>query len=195
MFLAVLVALAAVGAVATAGSSAAVGGPQVAFTGEGAVYTLDGTFTLDHFAVKTPRSFPDLLPDYHPGPRLVAVGTADATQTYPFGPASTYADTPFVWVDLGVAATCGGAVKVQFNLVDGSEYTGFGPLGGQNLWDGTVPLPAWDGTVHWGMLTTSPALTLPGTRGDSCAAAQLARSPKTLTALAGALNRLLHHGS
>lgn len=189
--LALVVVLAAAGAVVAAGSRAAVGGPQVTFTGGGVAYDLAGTFTLDHFEVKTPLSFPDVLPLYHPAPRLVAVGTTTATETPAFTTPTTWTDVPFVWVNLGLTAVCGGAVRAQFDAVGGSDYTGFGPIGGRNLWDDSVPLAPWDSSVHWGMESVSPAFTLTGTRGDSCAVAQLAGKPKTLAALAGALNRML----
>jgi hypothetical protein len=179
---AVLLAFAALAVRSTAAASPS----SVSFTGGGIGYDVSGTFTLDHFEVKTPVSFPN-LPTYVPSPRLVAVGTVTATRVG--GPGGifreSYTNAPFVWVNLSVNATCGGSVDVSFDPVGGSDYVGFGPIGGLPLWDPSVPLAPWDGSIHWGM-SSAGGLTLSGPTGLSCAVARvgsLVAQAKTLNAL------------
>ena len=172
--------------------STAAGSPSsVSFTGSGIGYDLSGTFTLDHFEVKTPVSFPS-LPTYVPSPRLVAVGTVTATRVG--GPGGifreTYTNVPFVWVNVSVSAACDGSVGISLDPVGGSDYVGFGPIGGQPLWDQSVPLAPWDSSIHW---DASPggSLTLSGPAGLACAVAHAAESAGSLVPQAKTLNALL----
>lgn len=171
-------------------TAAAAGSGSISFAGDGIGYDVSGTFALDHFEVKSPVSFPD-VPSYVPSPRLVAVGTVTATRVG--GPGGTLRDSwtnaPFVWVNLSVNATCGGAVNVSFDPVGGSDYIGFGPVGGRPLWDQSVPIAPWDQTIHWGT-TSSGSLTLGGAPGPACAVAH-ATGAGSLVPLAKTLNAAL----
>jgi len=190
-----LVALAAFGAVATSGSNAAVGAPpQVSFTGSMCCsFSIDGTFTLDHFEVKTPLNLPFLISP--PAPRLVAVGTVTASRVddLPDSVPTTWTNAPLDWVNVSVSARCGGSVTVNLNGINGGDYFAY-IVSSDSLWDSSVPLVVWDpGDVHW-FVAASSSVTLAGTNGTSCSAARLARSPETLTALANVLNLALRKG-
>jgi hypothetical protein len=189
--LALLLALATIGAVAAAGSKAAVGAPQVSFHGSMCCsFSIDGTFTLDHFEVKTPLNLPFLSSP--PVPRLIAVGTATVTRTddLPGSEPTTWTNAPLDWVNVSVAASCGGDVTVNLDELNGGDYFAY-IVSSDSLWDSSVPLVAWDpGDVHWSA-SAANAVTLHGTHGTSCSVSRLARNPKTLKPLAAALNRAL----
>jgi hypothetical protein len=145
----------------------------VSFSGDalgGQIIT--GTFTLDHFTVKTPLDYPGVFVS-PPQPHLVAVGAVTGQVTDPFGNLLlTFDDAPHVWVNLSVAATCRrDTATVTFDQISGSDYVGFGPIYGQPLWDPSVPIPVWNPDIHWGV-TAANALVLTGNRGVVCAIAQ-----------------------
>jgi hypothetical protein len=159
------------------------------FSGEAIVQTITGTFTLDHFAVKTPLDYPGVFVS-PPQQHLVAVGTVTGQVTVPPGDIwLTFDDAPFVWVNLSVAANCGGSVTVTFNPIGGSDYVGFGPIYGQPLWDQSVPIPVWNPDIHWGVNAEAP-LVLRANGGLACAVAQ-AVGRDALSVEATTLNALL----
>jgi hypothetical protein len=167
-------------------ASAASATHTVPFEGALIDRAFSGSFTLDHFEVKTPIHPLQLA--QVPAPTLVAVGTVTAVVEPPLAPPVTFTDAPFVWVNLAVSATCGGDTTVVFGPLSGADYVGFGPIYGQPLWDSSVPIPPWSADVHWGITATS-SLTLSNNGGLSCAIAHLNR-PAQLRALAAALNAL-----
>jgi hypothetical protein len=171
-------ALANVGTVSFAGS--ALGGQEIT-----------GTFTLDHFDVKTPLNYPGVFVS-PPQPHLVAVGTVTGQSSFfSSGVLTTvpFDDAPFVWVNLTVTASCGDSATVTFDQITGADYVGFGPISGLPLWDPSVPIPVWNPDVHWGVTATNP-LVLTGNGGLACAIAQ-AVSHDHLSAEAKTLNALL----
>ncbi|HEY6785065.1 MAG TPA: hypothetical protein VI159_08935, partial [Gemmatimonadales bacterium] len=166
--LVVVAALVASAAAFAAAPVARAASPTISFAGEGRIYTFSGTFTLDHFAVKTP------INTYFDGtlqPHLMAVGTVSGTVISPFGSAATFTDQPFMWVEVTVSATCGGNITLTLNPLNGTDYAG--GIGGAPplFWDSSVPLPPWDSGVHWGM--TSPATSVTLTSNLACAVARV----------------------
>lgn len=143
--------------------------PAVSFTGnDSAGRTFTGTFVLDHFTVKTPLNLPQLVNP--PTPQLVAVGSVSGVLTS-FSPpggltSMPFAQAPFVWVKLTIAADCGQSVLVTFGDIGGSDYVS---LHGQDLWDPSVPLPVWNPDVHWGSTVTNPLVEIARNGGLACA--------------------------
>ncbi|MGZ4333354.1 MAG: hypothetical protein ACXVRJ_03680 [Gaiellaceae bacterium] len=158
--------MAAVGGVALAtlvlAASTTAAAPPASFSGDGIAYDLAGTFTIDHFELKTPVAVA--------GPRrLVAFGTTTAVKTPAFGPGvQAFDDVPFAWVDVSVSATCHAAVVVSLGSIGGDDYVSF--VGGAPIYDASVPVPPWDSSAHWEIGATS--VTLPAARGQSCAIAR-----------------------
>jgi hypothetical protein len=143
----------------------------VSFAGSGiGGQEITGTFTLDHFTVKTPLANPALVNP--PVPQLVAVGTVTGESTFfSVGGLITvpFEDAPFVWVKLAAAASCGDSATVTFGDILGSDYV---DLHSQPLWDPGVPPPVWNASVHWGVTVTSTPLVLSGNGGLACTIAQ-----------------------
>jgi hypothetical protein len=184
---ALLAALVVVGALAVSGPALADVG-TVSFTGENFTQEISGTFTLDHFAVET-ILLQDLFVEPQP-PKLAAVGTVTGQVTDPFGDILlTFDDAPFVWLNTSVAAACGDGVTVTLDQILGSDYT---TLHGEWLYGSSVPIPVWNGSVHWGVNPTdaTKTLELTGNGGLACAIGQ-AINRNDLEVEARLLNALL----
>jgi hypothetical protein len=182
----VAVASIATAAVLVLAAPASAASPSVPVEAVGIHYVLDGSFTLDHFDVKTPLSYPVFVNP--PTPHLVAVGTLSGVITADFPPTvQRFSDIPFVWVNVSVVSSCGGEVRLSLDRIGGSDYVGFGPIYGQPLWDDSVPIPFWDRDVHWFVPVAPAPIELAANRGLACAAAELV-AHGNLNALAATLN-------
>jgi hypothetical protein len=160
----------------------------ISFAGEGVADAITGTFTLDQFTVKTPIDYGFVVP---PQPHLVAVGTVTAQVTSFFTGETvfTVTDAPFDWVELSVAATCGGSVTITFDEITGGDYL---LLHGEPAWDPSVPMPLFpEGTPSrfWYVDAQAP-LVLTANGGLVCALAR-AVAHNDLSVEATTLNVLL----